>query len=88
MKRAHLLLTCALASFATLALAAEHAVDQKDKQFSKKSLKIKVGDAVVFRNSDAVAHNVFSLSSAATFDLRRYPRGQSRTQTFAKAGIV
>ena len=39
-------------------------------------------------NDDPFFHNVFSLSSAATFDLRRYPRGQSRAQTFPKAGIV
>jgi hypothetical protein len=31
---------------------------------------------------------VFSLSSAAAFDLRRYPRGQSRSWQFTKPGIV
>jgi putative nucleotidyltransferase with HDIG domain len=43
---------------------------------------------VDFPNDDPIFHNVFSLSSAATFDLRRYPLGQSRSQTFAKASIV
>jgi hypothetical protein len=51
-------------------------------------LAITKGSAVDFPNDDPIFHNVFSLSSAATFDLRRYPRGQSRSQTFAKAGIV
>ena len=88
MKRVHLLLTCALAGFVTLAFAAEHVVDQKDKQFSKKTLKIKVGDAVVFRNSDAVAHNVFSLSDTKSFDLGSYPQGQSKTVVFDKPGKV
>ncbi len=51
-------------------------------------LAITRGSTVDFPNDDPIFHNVFSLSSAATFDLRRYPRGQSRSQTFAKAGIV
>ena len=41
-----------------------------------------------FPNDDPVFHNVFSLSSASTFDLGRYPRGQSKTATFTKAGLV
>jgi len=51
-------------------------------------LAITRGSTVDFPNDDPIFHNVFSLSSAATFDLRRYPLGQSRSQTFAKAGIV
>jgi len=31
---------------------------------------------------------VFSLSGAASFDLGRYPDGQSRSRQFTKAGIV
>ena len=46
------------------------------------------GSTVDFPNSDPVFHNVFSLSSASTFDLGRYPRGQSKSATFAKAGLV
>ena len=88
MKFAPVLLTCSLAAVATLAFAAEHVVDQKDKQFSKKALKIKVGDAVVFRNSDTVAHNVFSLSDTKSFDLGSYPQGQSKTVVFDKPGKV
>lgn len=68
--------------------AADHQVDQKDKQFSKKALKVKVGDTVTFRNSDPFAHNVFSLSDTKGFDLGSYPQGQSKTVTFDKAGKV
>ena len=46
------------------------------------------GSTVDFPNDDPIFHNVFSLSSAATFDLRRYPPGQSRSETFTKAGLV
>ncbi len=49
--------------------AGEIQIDQKDKQFSKKSVKIKVGDTIEFRNSDPFAHNIFSLSDAKSFDL-------------------
>lgn len=70
------------------AWSAEVLVDQKDKQFSKKALKIKVGDVVEFRNSDPFAHNIFSLSDAKSFDLGSYPQGQSKKVTFDKPGKV
>jgi plastocyanin len=72
----------------TSAFAGEQVVDQKDKQFSKKSLRIKVGDVVEFRNSDPFAHNIFSLSDAKPFDLGSYPQGQSKKVTFDKPGKV
>jgi plastocyanin len=61
---------------------------QEHETFLPHVLAITRGSTVDFPNDDPIFHNVFSLSSAATFDLRRYPRGQSRSQTFAKAGIV
>lgn len=87
MKRAIQLatLTCAL-SFN--AFAAEQIIDQKDKQFSKKSVKVKVGDVIEFRNSDPFAHNIFSLSDTKSFDLGSYPQGQSKKVTFDKPGKV
>ena len=68
--------------------AAEQMIDQKDKQFSKKALKLKVGDIVEFRNSDPFAHNIFSLSDPKAFDLGSYPQGQSKKVTFDKPGKV
>lgn len=68
--------------------AADFLVDQKDRQFSVKSLKVKVGDVVEFRNSDALAHNIFSLSDTKSFDLGSYPMGQSKKVTFDKPGKV
>jgi plastocyanin len=84
-------LTITLAVFAlstVSAFAADVLIDQKDKQFSKKSVKIKVGDTIEFRNSDPFAHNIFSLSDVKSFDLGSYPQGQSKKVTFDKPGKV
>jgi hypothetical protein len=61
---------------------------QEHETFVPHVLAITRGSTVDFPNDDPIFHNVFSLSSAATFDLRRYPRGESRSRTFPKAGIV
>jgi plastocyanin len=61
---------------------------QEHETFVPHVLAITRGSTVDFPNDDPIFHNVFSLSSAASFDLRRYPRGQSRSHTFPKAGIV
>jgi len=68
--------------------AEEFAVGQKDKSFSVKTLKIKVGDTVAFRNDDSFFHNIYSLSDVQTFDLGSFPQGQSRKVTFTKPGKV
>jgi plastocyanin len=61
---------------------------QEHETFVPHVLPITRGSTVEFPNDDPIFHNVFSLSSAASFDLRRYPHGQSRSQQFPKAGIV
>ena len=61
---------------------------QQDESFQPHVLAITKGSTVEFPNNDPFFHNVFSLSSAATFNLGRYPRGQTRSQTFNKPGIV
>jgi hypothetical protein len=49
---------------------------------------VTTGSTVEFPNDDLVFHNVFSLSSAATFDLGRYPQRRSKARTFPRPGIV
>lgn len=78
----------ALASLTCPALGAEHEVLQKGSAFSVKTLKVKVGDAVSFRNEDPYFHNVFSLSDVQSFDLGSYPQGQAKKVTFSKEGKV
>src|SRR5256885_17136762 len=61
---------------------------QQNESFVPHVLAITKGSTVDFPNNDPFFHNVFSLSSAASFNLGRYPRGQSRPAKFAKAGLV
>ncbi|KRT55991.1 methylamine utilization protein [endosymbiont of Ridgeia piscesae] len=70
------------------AVAAEHEVGQKNKAFTAKELRIKVGDSVKFTNQDPFFHNVYSLSDLKTFDLGSYPKGEFRSVVFDKAGKV
>jgi hypothetical protein len=63
-------------------------VRQENETFVPHTLAITRGSTVDFPNADPFFHNVFSLSSAANFNLGRYPRGDSRQQTFAMPGIV
>ena len=85
--RTPVLLACTV--FFLSSTAAVHAKDvvvsQKDKKFSA---EVKVGDSVTFRNEDPFFHNIFSLSETQTFDLGSFPKGQSKTVTFAKEGKV
>ena len=70
----------------TVAFAAEYEVGQLNKQFTKTSLTVKVGDVIKFTNQDPFFHNVFSLSELKTFDLGSYPKGEFKTVTFDKKG--
>lgn len=70
------------------ASAAEHEVGQKDQQFTKTSVTVKVGDIVKFVNNDDIFHNVFSLSDAKLFDLGSYPKGEFRDVVFDVKGVV
>ena len=61
---------------------------QEDETFIPHVLAITKGSTVEFPNGDPFFHNVFSLSSTATFNLGRYPRGETRGQRFNKTGLV
>lgn len=63
-------------------------LDQKGQRFIPRILAVVVGQAVDFRNSDKIFHNVFSYSPPKRFDLGRYPRGKSKRLTFSKPGLV
>jgi plastocyanin len=63
-------------------------VRQRDESFEPRVVAITRGSTVDFPNEDPFFHNVFSLSRAASFDLGRYPKGQSRSRVFPKAGLV
>ena len=63
-------------------------LDQRRETFIPGVLAIVAGTSVQFPNNDNTYHNVFSLSRAKSFDLGRYPRGQSKTVRFDRPGIV
>ncbi|MEN8180277.1 MAG: methylamine utilization protein, partial [Pseudomonadota bacterium] len=68
-----------LAIVASPVMSAEHEVGQKNKEFTVKEIRIKVGDTVKFTNEDPFFHNIYSLSDIKTFDLGSYPKGESRS---------
>ena len=61
---------------------------QRGEQFLPPVTAVTVGSTVDFPNEDPFFHNVFSLSRARTFDLGRYPSGESRSRSFPREGIV
>ncbi|MEW6277651.1 MAG: hypothetical protein AB1758_03430 [Candidatus Eremiobacterota bacterium] len=61
---------------------------QQGRQFEPYVLPVRVGTAVEFPNRDLIYHGVYSDSPAKNFELPEYPRGQSRSVTFDKPGVV
>jgi plastocyanin len=61
---------------------------QRDQAFAPRVVVVPAGGRVEFPNQDPIYHNVFSVSPARRFDLGKYPRGQSRTVDFPRAGVV
>jgi plastocyanin len=64
------------------------AIRQKGETFLPRVVAVPLGSAVEFPNDDPIYHNVFSLSRARTFNLGRYPKGDSRSVRFDKPGII
>jgi len=61
---------------------------QVDQCFMPRVVSVPAGGTVDFPNQDPIYHNVFSVSTTRRFDLGKYPKGQSRSVTFPKAGVV
>jgi plastocyanin len=61
---------------------------QEEGRFVPHILPVLLGTTVDFPNADDVFHNVFSLSSARSFDLGRYPQGSAKSVTFETSGVV
>ena len=61
---------------------------QEDERFAPHVLPVLAGTTVDFPNGDDVFHNVFSLSSAKTFDLGRFPKGSAKSVQFDRSGVV
>ncbi len=63
-------------------------VRQEGIEFRPRVLAVPLGSTVRFPNADDVFHNVFSYSKAERFDLGKYPKGESKSVTFEKKGLV
>jgi plastocyanin len=58
------------------------------KQFVPRILVVAAGSTVAFPNHDPFNHNVFSLSPAGPFDLGLYGRGEAKTASFPRTGVI
>jgi len=64
------------------------AIRQRGETFVPRVVAVPLGSTVDFPNDDPIYHNVFSLSRARTFNLGRFPRGESRAVRFDKPGVI
>ena len=64
------------------------AIRQRDENFTPRVVAVTVGSQVEFPNDDPIYHNVFSLSRVRTFNLGRFPRGETRHVRFDRPGVV
>lgn len=63
-------------------------MDQKNRMFIPHVLPIQTGTAVKFPNSDDIRHQVYSFSSAKTFQLPLYTGTPSNPIVFDKPGVA
>lgn len=87
----HLFLAAALALLVPRLAAeeaAEHKIEQKDKEFSKTEITVRPGDKIVFHNADSVTHNVFSNSKTNAFNIKIQQPGSASTVEFKNAGVT
>jgi plastocyanin len=70
------------------AAAARFEIAISDKIYSPHVLVVPVGSTVAFPNHDPFNHNVFSVSEPNDFDLGLYGRGEGKSITLNKPGLV
>jgi plastocyanin len=63
-------------------------IEQRNRRFVPDLVVVPVGSSVSFPNMDPIFHNIYSLSKPKSFDLGAYDKGESRTVSFPKPGIV
>jgi len=87
MRRAIVILAslCAVPAYPAGASAARHVVEIRDMRFGRTPSGLRVGDVIVWKNSDIVRHTATAKNRA--FDLMLEP-GQSRSITVRKTGDI
>jgi plastocyanin len=63
-------------------------IQQLNRRFVPDQVVVSAGSTVSFPNMDPIFHNIYSLSKPKSFDLGAYDKGETRTVTFPKPGIV
>ena len=63
-------------------------MDQKNRMFVPHVLAVQTGTGVRFPNSDDIRHQVYSFSTAKTFQLPLYKGTPARPVVFDKAGVA
>jgi hypothetical protein len=66
----------------------EAVIEQRNRAIVPHVTAVQRGARIRFPNRDDVFHNLFSLSDTHPFNLGRYPPGESRSETFPRAGVV
>jgi plastocyanin len=77
-----------LVGFTEAAPADAVVIEQVGKRFVPDLVGVTAGGAVAFPNGDPFLHNVFSPSTARSFDLGSFKQGESRSRTFPKPGVI
>ncbi len=72
--------------YAGSAQATDIVVLQKSRAFDRAEVSARVGDSLVFRNTDTTAHNVHSATTDHRFDLGLQKPGDSATLPLDKDG--
>lgn len=62
------------------------AINQQEKRFFPRLMPIVKGQTVEFFNLDELDHNVFSTEQKNSFDLGRFPKGDSRKVVYSQNG--
>lgn len=75
-----------LATSAAASAAATMTISQHDKKFDQESITVHVGDEIVFKNDDKVAHNVHSSTPDHTFNLGLQKPGETAVLEIESSG--
>tara|TARA_B100001123_G_scaffold237971_1_gene266572 strand:- start:119 stop:412 length:294 start_codon:yes stop_codon:yes gene_type:complete len=63
-------------------------VEQRNRSFLQKEISIKIGDKVIFVNSDDYGHNVYSETDGSSFDIGLQEPGERLSVVFDTPGTV
>lgn len=73
---------------ASLLQGRDFIVDQRDKTFIPHKIEAKVGDRIVFHNSDGFAHNAFSDHEGNAFDIGMQKPGEEIVVELKAPGVI